>query len=249
MKKALKSLTNHLKLFGLKGALRRASILAGRSDEFHANIPRSSKKVLLRLGTTDVAAYEHVFIGDEYGFSLAKEPSLIIDAGANVGMSAVYFALRYPGAKILAVEPELSSFAVLKRNAEMFANIVPVNAALWNRRCILQLQSGGAGHWGMRVVEDDGSLDSGVQATTLPELLKEHELEHVDLLKVDVEGAECEIFGDALSWMSKVSVICVELHDRFRPGCKTIFESATSDFPLRWQRGELHCVAREGWTT
>jgi cephalosporin hydroxylase len=67
------------------------------------------KEIILRLGTTDVAAYEHVFIHDEYGFLLAREPSVIVDAGANVGMSAVYFANRFPSAEVIAIEPEPSN--------------------------------------------------------------------------------------------------------------------------------------------
>ena len=77
-------------------------------------------------------------------------------------------------------------------------------------------------------------------------LLEQLNIEHVDLLKIDVEAAEREIFEDAARWIDRVSVICVELHDRFRPGCSKTFEIATAAFPVRWRRGELHCIARKG---
>src|SRR5689334_12581239 len=107
VRNALQSLRRHFRLFGLRGILRRGFLALSPSTQyFKALIPSSSKEVLLRLGTTDVAAFEHVFIQKEYDLLLATEPSVIIDAGANVGMSAVYFAQRYPGAKIIAVEPD-----------------------------------------------------------------------------------------------------------------------------------------------
>lgn len=247
LKKITNSATMYLSLFGLRGLIKRALITVSvGSKEFDAPIPGSAKKILLRLGTTDVAAFEHVFINDEYGFSLAQQPSIIIDAGANVGMSAAYFALRYPLAKIVAIEPEPSNFAMLKKNAELFPQIIPVNAALWSHEGLMHVEDAGGGHWGMRVTECQAATETTVPATTLQALMQKLRIQYVDLLKIDVEGAECEIFADATSWINHVGVICAELHDRFRPGCSEVFEPATAEFPIRWRRGELQCVAREG---
>jgi len=92
LKHVAESARRHFDLFGVKGLLRRAFVgVPGVSNEFIAPVPNHSHGVLVRLGTTDVAAFEHVFVNDEYGFSLAQAPSVIIDAGANVGISAVYF--------------------------------------------------------------------------------------------------------------------------------------------------------------
>jgi FkbM family methyltransferase len=245
--KAAVSLRMHFRLFGAKGVLKRALIaVSGTNNEFKAPIPHSSQEILLRLGTTDVAAFEHVFINDEYGFSLARQPSIILDAGANVGMSAVYFALRYPAATVIAIEPDPTNFAVLSKNARLFPRIAPINAALWSHEGVVRLQDGGAGNWGMRVAETSLSSGVNIRSTTLRTLLEQLAIDQIDLLKIDVEGAECEIFKDASPWISRVGVICAELHDRFRPGCSKIFEAATAGFPIKWRRGELHCVAREG---
>jgi len=240
----------HFALFGIRGLLRRALIgFPGINDQFRANVPHSAERVYVRLGTTDVAAYEHALVNEEYGFRLAGSPSIIIDAGANIGMSAVYFSQRYPSAKIIAIEPDTGNFDILKKNAELFPRIYPLNAALWNSDGVVQLQDGGAGHWGIRV-STAASLSAGfVRSLTLTTLLHEQNVDKIDLLKLDVEGSECEILEDAKTWMSQVDVLCAELHDRFRPGCTEIFESATSDFPVRWRRGELVCVARDGAVT
>jgi len=242
------SVRRHYNLFGAKGLLKRAIIgVPGVTCEFRASIPHYPKnEILLRLGTTDVAAFEHVFINDEYGFSLARQPAVIVDAGANVGMSAAYFSLRYPTAKIIAIEPEPTNFDVLRRNAELFPSIIPINAALWNHEGSVQIQDGGGGNWGMRVVDVNVSSSATIPCTTLGNLLEQQGIDRVDLLKLDVEGAEYEIFETASAWINRVGVIVAELHDRFRPGCSETFEAATVEFPTKWRRGELHCVAREG---
>ena len=237
----------HYRLFGAKGVLSRAlSSVPGARSQFRASIPHTSQKILLRLGTTDVAAFEHVFIHNEYDFSLAQQPSVIVDAGANIGMSAVYFALRYPTATIVAIEPEPTNFAVLAKNAKLFPKIIPIHAALWNHEGVVRIQDGGGGHWGMRVVDANISSAADIRSITLQALLDELKIDKIDLMKVDVEGAECEIFSDPSAWIGRVGIICAELHDRFRPGCSNIFEAATGEFTVRWRRGELHCVAREG---
>ena len=71
---------------------------------------------------------------------------MIIDAGANVGMSAVYFSLRYLRTTAIAIEPEPTNFAVLEENAKLFSKIVPMHAALWNHEAIVKLQDTGGGH-------------------------------------------------------------------------------------------------------
>lgn len=242
MQRTLQSLRRHFNLFGARGVLNRAALaVPGWSNEFWAAIPGHSRTVLIRLGTTDVAAFEHVFIDQEYKLSvLPQQPNVIVDAGANVGMSAIYFALRYPAAKIIAIEPEPSNFEILSKNAKLYPQIVPVHAGLWNHDDGVEIQDQGASHWSKQIVNGSHTIPS----MTLPTLLKRFSLDRVDLLKIDIEGAECELFQDAQSWISRVGAICIELHDRFRPGCSEAFESATESFPLRWRQGPLECVAR-----
>src|SRR5262245_54333406 len=121
IKKIGDSVLGHYSLFGIRGVLRRLLIsLTCANNEFEAMIPNSSRRVLIRLRTTDGAVFHKVFIENEYDLALAQDPSIIVDAGANVGMTAVYFALRYPNARIIAIEPESENFGILKSNAKRF---------------------------------------------------------------------------------------------------------------------------------
>jgi FkbM family methyltransferase len=244
LRKLKNSTDMYFRLFGAAGVYRRLLVEAGRSTDFLASIPEDPRRrVHIRLGTSDVASFEQVFINKEYEFDIAKSPTVIIDAGANIGMSAIYFTLRYPMARIFAVEPEPSNFEVLTKNSRFFPNIMPIQAALWNHNRGVSIDDRHLDHWGIRVSnKPSGGM---VQSITMTELLAVKCIDHVDLLKIDVEGAECEILENASSWINRVDVICAELHDNFRNGCSKAFEVATTDFPIRWSQGELRCVARK----
>ena len=74
--------------------------------------------------------------------------------------------------------------------------------------------------------------------------MAEFGLDHVDLLKLDVEGAEIELFSDCSGWIDSVDAIVTELHDWFRPGCTRAFYAAVTDFPLERRNGENVFVSR-----
>jgi hypothetical protein len=75
--------------------------------------------------------------------------------------------------------------------------------------------------------------------------MRDYDLEKIDLLKVDVEGSEREIFANAEPWIESVGAICMELHDRFKAGCSRSFFKAVDDFPIELRRGEDVLVVRD----
>lgn len=81
---------------------------------------------------------------------------------------------------------------------------------------------------------------------SLPDLLTRYGIDRIDLLKIDIEGAEREIFSDSAPWIARVGAIATELHDHLTPGATRAFEAATADFQVRGRRGENHFVARPG---
>ena len=138
----------------------------------------------------------------------------------------MYFAERYPGAKILAVEPDEDNYRLLFRNAEQFeGRITCVRAAIWScaqRVHISTHDSGGQalGAWGIRVSGDAASDSVTIQGITMADLLQQLEGDvWVDILKVDIEGAEKELFSGArIDWLQRIGIVIVETHDRFKPG-------------------------------
>jgi FkbM family methyltransferase len=191
----------------------------------------SGRRVTLRANTSDVACLEKVFVEEEYRLpreanpAFDTSPRLVVDAGANIGMATLYFAQTFPDARIVAIEPEPSNFAALRVNCEGLPNVSLKHAALWPVRAALQLADSRAENWmfSVRPASDAGDV---VPAITIPEILAESGADRIDLLKLDIEGAERELFSDACEeWLPRVRMIVIELHDRFGSGCAENFYS------------------------
>lgn len=69
----------------------------------------------LRLKTSDMLTFVHVFLRGEYDVEIAKTPTIIVDAGANIGLMSIFYANKYPDAKIISLEPDRSNFTLLKK--------------------------------------------------------------------------------------------------------------------------------------
>ena len=191
-------------------------------------IPNSRFKAQLRAAGSDIAVYEQVFRRREYDTRhLPKEASVIVDLGSNVGLASLFFAAKYPGALIIALEPDPENFSILARNlSQLEDKAVALQAAIWSEDCELQLKrADDLGNplldWGVQVRATDDSAARTVPAWSMKRLIQEFGLNRIDILKIDIEGAEKELFeaGD-LSWLDLVKMILVETHDRFRPGSR-----------------------------
>lgn len=196
--------------------------------------------VFLRLRTSDVAVFKGIFADNEFDLELSRPPRVVVDAGAYIGLSSVYFAARYPEAKIIAIEPERTNFDILVRNIESFTNIVSIQAALWNEETELSLYDPGRDHWGYQTINSnsEGELKQTVPSVTIETIMRDHNVDFIDILKLDIEGAEKEVLGFSSNWIHKVGVLIVELHDRIREGCRDSFETATKHFEYEEKRGE-----------
>lgn len=205
-------------------------------------IPGVRTKVLLRAGTSDVTNFEQVFIRKEYHLSLSFEPRSIVDAGANIGLSAVFFANHYPDARILAVEPDRRNFELLVDNTQDYPNITSIHSGLWSRRVPLRIVNPDDEPWAFRV-EESGDGD-GLAAITVVEALEEMDAERLDLLKLDIEGAERDLMGQSQGWIEHVRAIVAELHG---PACEEAFFRAVAghDFRLRHLGGDLILAWRD----
>lgn len=228
---------------------------SARGKLFRASVPGSDIRVFLRLGSSDISVFNGIFRWQEYSWDLAQQPRTIVDGGAYIGLSAIYFTIRYPGVRVVAVEASESNFELLLRNTSAFPNIEAVHAALWPQPGSLVLTDPGTGLWGLQVRQPTTPLSSeldsaekqadSVRAITIDDIIREYGLTNIDLLKVDIEGAEKELFSASDSWLPHVDAICIELHDWFKPGCARTFFAAVPDFSAEAWRGENVLVARE----
>lgn len=238
-------------IFGIKGVLLGAEArLLRKPMEVRIGHPSLRYPVHLRLRTTDVALCREILVRGQYECSLARPPRVIVDAGANIGLASVFYANKYPGATIVAVEPEPSNYLMLQKNTARYPNIMTVQAALWNRDTDVDIVDLHSGHLAFQTRERGTSTNrnvvSTVAALTMDRLMAKFSITAVDLLKVDIEGAEKELFETDARWLSRVGVIAVELHDSIRPGVSASVEAAAKPFAVSWRCGEVTYWAREG---
>ena len=183
------------------------------------------REINLRLGTSDIPTFLQVFHDREYDSpSLPRRARAIVDLGANIGCSALFFAQKYPRAKILAVEPEPDNFHSLRGNIlGLEDRIIPHWGAAWIADGEINLRlhdENGAdlGAWGYQVAEE-GADGGSTPCWRIETLYRSCGFDRVDILKIDVEGAELELFScRPREWLSRTNLIAIETHDRFRPG-------------------------------
>ncbi len=225
-------------------------------------VPGVRSRVAFRLNTTDVVTFEQIFLEKQYsgrqssarekastrtGFSAdEKEIKFIIDGGANAGYSSLYFANRYPHAQIIAVEPEASNFECLTANVQDYGNIKPLQAAIWPEPIPLRINNPGEQKYAFQVGEEGGPAERNIKGVTIAQLMAQLQAERIDILKLDVEGAEEQIFGSNFEpWLGNVNTIYIELHDWMKPGCGENFRTATARYNFAVsQRGEITILTR-----
>lgn len=251
------SIKYHLGVVGVRGLV---SAIKGKVTRtptlLKVNRPDIKFPFFLRVPSSDVLIFEQILLRGEYDFDVKKPPRTIIDAGANIGLASLYFSNKFPGSKIIAVEPEEGNFELLKKNTAPYENIIPVRCALWHENKTINLVDPNLGKWGFMTQAQDSTEESfggilhEVQGMTVDAIMKEQGIDHIDILKIDIEGAEREVFRDPSSWVNKVDTLIVELHERIKPGCSRNFYNSTNGFDDEWLQGELVYLTRsEGCLT
>jgi FkbM family methyltransferase len=183
---------------------------------------------------SDDFVFDQLFVQHEYGpiCSKMKDARFILDLGANVGYASVIFASRYPGAQILSVEPDPGNYQLCVENIAPYGSrVTPLLGAVWANCGRLALARGtacDAREWAIRVTTAKSDEAANVQAWDIPALLDLAKQKEVDLLKIDIEGSEVEVFAaGTAAWLPRVRNICIELHgDR----CREVFFNALRDF-------------------
>ena len=206
----------------------------------------------LRVPSTDVPAFDQIFIKKECDFEVKRPPVTIVDAGANIGLASIYFSNKFPDAKIIAIEPEDSNLNILRKNIAPYGNITLICGALWRENSRIDLVDPGLGKWAFMTQSQDGvekrhgEFVHQVQGMTVDTIMKEHGIDHIDIIKIDIEGAEREVFRDPSLWLEKVDALIVELHEHMKPGCNRSFRNVSKAFTDKWLQGEKVYLTRSG---
>jgi FkbM family methyltransferase len=202
-----------------------------------------SKPLLARACSSDREVFRQVLIDHLYdGLSTPIDASLIVDCGANVGYSTLFFAAKYPSAQILAVEPDPDNFKLLYRNTLHLGSRVQLfEAGLWPEVVGLSVRKGGFGDgldWATQVEPTPLGETPDVDGINIEWILERSKADAIDLLKIDIECAEREVFrGNVDRWLPYVKTLVIEIHT---PECREAILNALASYRYNLsERGDL----------
>ena len=175
-----------------------------------------------RAGSSDIDVFYQIFLMREYSpLDDLKDVKTIVDLGANVGYSSCYFLSQHTSAKVIAVEPDRANFELLVENLAPFKDrSQALNCAIHSSAATLayELQPRSPGgefsHRFSPKTKPDDNIMPTVEARSLSAIISSCGIKHIDILKVDIEGAETDLFSSptALQWLPIVRTIAIELH-------------------------------------
>lgn len=187
------------------------------------------------ISRSDIAVCKEVFLLEEYKWEAIVDPKIIIDLGAHVGDTALYYHACYPQAQIYAVEPDPVSFARLCENTKNIKEITPVHAAIGARTGSITLHTSSRSSLRASIAERDGATGKiTVPLLTLSALYEQYKITRADLCKFDIEGGEKDMFG-SLNAIAYADAYIGEFHGDLIPIDIQTFLQSFSDFTVTAQ--------------
>lgn len=180
-----------------------------------------------RVNASDIYVFKQIFIDVEYScLNDLENVKFVVDCGANVGYSSVYFLNKFPSCFVASIEPDLGNREILKMNLLPYGDRVKIfNAGVWSREGYLRVAENvyrDGREWSVQVEECDQCTPGAIRAIDIPGILRECEQERISILKIDIEGSEAVVFNtDISTWIEKVENIVIELHDDSHFGLAT----------------------------
>lgn len=236
-----------LQTLGWAATFRNIAAIAFKRGDRALTVPGVAGKILARSNDSDLVMFEQVFVNQDYEFDLGFVPATIVDAGANAGYAALFFHRKYPNARIIAIEPDSENCETLRLNTGGIPQIQPVKGGIWSGRQPLAVNNAEAPKCMISLKPAGESGPDTVEGYGVADIMRLADAEVIDLLKIDIEGGELELFSENyLPWIKKVRVFMVELHDRIRPGCAAVFYSALGHLRFtQHQKGDIVMIVNE----
>lgn len=210
-----------------------------KPEQWH--LPELKHPVYLRRGTSDHDVFKQIFGKGDYDLKLPIVPKTILDGGANIGLFAVLMANRYPDAAIISIEPDEENYRQLCKNIAPYKGITAIRAGIWHNNCHLQIVDKTSDAWSLRVEEAPAGKTTNLPAMHIFQIMQNAGWQQIDLLKLDVEGAEAMIFMDNYeAWLAQTRILIIELHEKSFPGSSLSFEKAILNrYATRFTYGEF----------
>lgn len=263
IRKMIYKIPNYINRFGFFDGLRLLTQIerSSGSNATHIKpyqVPGYAAPIYLRDTKSDHATFWQCIVDSQYDFSrfpqserLAKEyirlvksgeSPLIIDCGANVGLASLWFANRFPEARIVAVEPDADNFRMLSKNLlHLRDRVTLLHGGIWDQSGNLVITNPNAGSAAFRVAHVDTPSSNSIRAYSIPEICKMTNSASPFIAKIDIEGAQQILFRDNIDWVSGTHLLMLELDDWQMPwvGTSRSFFAVVSRIPFDYLiRGE-----------
>jgi FkbM family methyltransferase len=242
------SLRSVLRLRDYELRMARGELVEGRTLELQMKSPVRGMVSLREVGS-DILTFHEVIKDQVYKDILVKlkRCETVIDLGANIGLASLYFASRYPSSRLLAVEPNPPTHKVLATNLRELieaGRCRTLQAAVWgSERQLVADPSKAHDHYSAFATREATGNENGdetMQGFPITRIIHDSGFDHVDLLKVDIEGAEVELFKGDLDWLRRIGVIAVEFHHDSRQVCR--FDEIMGAYQFRIYDQDPHTV-------
>lgn len=211
-------------LLGVYAAHTLSGFLGIRTIRCRVPVPADSPAVTIRLGSADFHVLKEIYLDDVYGFAMpalteAVAPAgVVVDLGANIGLTVRLWSRRLTPRAIIAVEPDRANLALCERNAG-----VPSTSEMRLFQCFVSDTPGSAGidrrlgTWAYRMDRTEAARQESIAVRTVPDLLADAGLvsNEIDLLKCDIEGGEAAVFRGGPAWLSRVRALLAEVHEPY----------------------------------
>jgi FkbM family methyltransferase len=217
-----------------------ASLTRSPRRERHMFVASVGRTLALRAA--DMGTMTEVFFGRHYDLDRAPRQAaafhayarsvaapLIIDCGANIGLSAVWFRHRFPTAAIYAIEPAQENVALMQQNIRGLADIHLVSGAVWHEPAMMAFDYRDDNPPGAQLA---ASGERQVRCYAIAEIIEMAGGRDPLIVKIDIEGAERGLFSGNTDWVKRTKLIIIETHDWLFP-----FQGSSLPFWL--------CMARE----
>lgn len=253
----LKKIPNYLSRFGFFWGIWlfftiEKSVIRDSNEVESIKVPGFAEPINLRSTISDHSAFWICMVAEQYNVDRfpnharrlhstyekmlrdGKKP-LIIDAGANIGMSALWFTYKYPEAYIFAIEPDRDNYELLVKNTQgQGGKIIPFFGGIWPRDAKLSIDNRNAGAQHFQTSESQIDTQDTFNAITVDKILSQFDIESLFIAKIDIEGSQKELFEENTDWVKCTNLIVLELDDWLLPwaGTSRPFFSCVSKYPF-----------------
>lgn len=227
------------------------------------NVPNYSQPITLRPTVSDRSIFWQCIVMQQYDIAhmpqsarlmdqyksivSAGQRPVIVDCGANIGLASLWFARVFPEAIICSIEPDRDNFAMLKRNLDHLGDKARLfHGGVWNLTTTLRIKNPDAGSAAFMLEPCAPTEPSAIQAYTIADVCRAAGSDAPFIVKIDIEGAQSQLFESGTEWVDRTALIAIELDDWRLPwqGTSRSFFRRVGDTPFDYVlSGEtLFCI-------